>query len=297
LIYNRAIVQLVPTYYELLGVAPDSSQEDIKKAYRELALTCHPDVNNSSKAQGLMRLLNEAYEVLSDPEKRAAYDLKIKLKGPEPERKKDQAAPCDNMGAADYDKTVDYRVYEDEVRKRSRPPNTDRDEGNVAEDLPDAHPYNDLRIYSACLDTIIMAMISLPLGFFIASSVSSISQAMGIKISLYNSILIIILFLVSIAYYAIFEGSRGMATPGKIYFKLIVQERKNGRISVTTSIIRSLFKVSTIYIILYLLLSEYAPISLIIMACILLLIYFENWTIHDYLANTVVVKNTGNDAW
>lgn len=61
-------------YYDVLGVGRDVSQEEIKKAYRRLAFQYHPDRNKDGDAEGRFKQINEAYEVLSNPEKRAAYD-------------------------------------------------------------------------------------------------------------------------------------------------------------------------------------------------------------------------------
>lgn len=61
-------------YYQTLGVARDATAEDIKKAFRKLARKYHPDVSKETDAERRMQEVNEAYAVLSDPEKRAAYD-------------------------------------------------------------------------------------------------------------------------------------------------------------------------------------------------------------------------------
>jgi molecular chaperone DnaJ len=62
-------------YYEVLGVAKDSGPDEIKKAYRKLALQYHPDKNPGDKsAEEKFKELGEAYEVLNDPQQRAAYD-------------------------------------------------------------------------------------------------------------------------------------------------------------------------------------------------------------------------------
>jgi curved DNA-binding protein len=61
-------------YYQTLGVARDASQDDIKRAYRKLARRYHPDVSDESDAEERFKEIGEAYEVLKDPEKRAAYD-------------------------------------------------------------------------------------------------------------------------------------------------------------------------------------------------------------------------------
>jgi curved DNA-binding protein len=61
-------------YYRVLGVERDATQEQIKKAFRRKARQYHPDVSKESNAEALMKDVNEANAVLSDPEKRAAYD-------------------------------------------------------------------------------------------------------------------------------------------------------------------------------------------------------------------------------
>lgn len=61
-------------YYEILGVKRDAGTDDIKRAYRKLARKYHPDVSKLTDAEDRFKELGEAYEVLSDTEKRAAYD-------------------------------------------------------------------------------------------------------------------------------------------------------------------------------------------------------------------------------
>ena len=62
-------------YYKILGIGKDASAEDIRKAYRKLARKHHPDLNpNDKEAHKKFQQINEANEVLSDPEKRKKYD-------------------------------------------------------------------------------------------------------------------------------------------------------------------------------------------------------------------------------
>ncbi|MBN1960785.1 MAG: molecular chaperone DnaJ [Deltaproteobacteria bacterium] len=61
-------------YYEVLGVARDASDKDIKRAYRRLAMDFHPDRNKDPEAEGKFKEASEAYEVLSDSQKRQIYD-------------------------------------------------------------------------------------------------------------------------------------------------------------------------------------------------------------------------------
>lgn len=61
-------------YYKVMGLERNASQEEIKRAYRKLARKYHPDVSKEADAEALFKDLGEAYAVLKDPEKRAAYD-------------------------------------------------------------------------------------------------------------------------------------------------------------------------------------------------------------------------------
>src|SRR2546430_17572160 len=62
-------------YYVLLGVTRQATDEQIRSAYRKLARQFHPDVNSASDASDRFKAITEAYEVLTDPQRRQRYDM------------------------------------------------------------------------------------------------------------------------------------------------------------------------------------------------------------------------------
>jgi hypothetical protein len=78
-------------YYKILGISLSATPEEVKRAYRLKAKLYHPDVNSSSNANQLFALINEAYEVLADEDKRFRFDLKYKYRN-----KSDRQPQADN---------------------------------------------------------------------------------------------------------------------------------------------------------------------------------------------------------
>ena len=66
-------------HYKLLGITPDASLAQIKRAYRDRVKNCHPDVNPSPRAATAFRAVHEAYRILSDPFERPVYDHRLKF--------------------------------------------------------------------------------------------------------------------------------------------------------------------------------------------------------------------------
>jgi len=75
---NAAITDDLPNYYEMLGVARDATQEEIKKKFRHLVKKTHPDKTKEDSEEEMIKL-NKAYEILSDKERREKYDRYLKI--------------------------------------------------------------------------------------------------------------------------------------------------------------------------------------------------------------------------
>ncbi len=65
---------MVNDYYQVLNIEKDADVSEIKRAYREMALKYHPDINQTEDAEEIFKKINEAYSVLSDPDHRRQYD-------------------------------------------------------------------------------------------------------------------------------------------------------------------------------------------------------------------------------
>jgi curved DNA-binding protein len=99
------------TYYDILGVSRNASQQDIKKAFRLLARKLHPDVNGGDAgAEERFKEVHEAYQVLYDEETRKAYDIRLDNTGREPSGRPDNTAGARTRassggGAIPFDKS------------------------------------------------------------------------------------------------------------------------------------------------------------------------------------------------
>src|SRR5687768_11224133 len=73
--YTRLRMATQRDFYDILGVPRGASDDEIKRSFRKLAQQWHPDVNTSTEADIRFKEINEAYQVLSDPQRRQAYDM------------------------------------------------------------------------------------------------------------------------------------------------------------------------------------------------------------------------------
>lgn len=89
-------------YYRILNVSETASEEQIKKAYRRLAKECHPDAaGDDPQKEQRMYELQEAYEILGDPEKKKAYDSKRNSFSEKKQAKKQEDSPQDSQDISD----------------------------------------------------------------------------------------------------------------------------------------------------------------------------------------------------
>lgn len=107
-------------YYDILEVSPKASKEIIEKAYKVLAKRYHPDLqqqDNKKEAEEKMKLINEAYEVLSDDEKRKEYDDKLKL---EEQLEKDYQKMQQEEIQEDDSDEIEYEELQDRVMTKQQ---------------------------------------------------------------------------------------------------------------------------------------------------------------------------------
>jgi hypothetical protein len=108
------------TYYKILEVDSEASTEVIEAAYRRLARRYHPDLNSSPDATARMQELNEAYRVLSDPQKRISYDLQLRAQA---ESKRTQTSTSGNESSRTQDRSTSRRTPEPEPEGREEQSN------------------------------------------------------------------------------------------------------------------------------------------------------------------------------
>ena len=103
---------MVKTYYDILGLKASATREEIKRAYRKKAMESHPDVNRAQNAADTFLLINEAYAILGDGQKRTIYNQKLR----------DQAARASGSGRAAGSQAVRedaMRQYEQQARAQA----------------------------------------------------------------------------------------------------------------------------------------------------------------------------------
>lgn len=105
------------THYDNLKISRNATAQEIKKAYRRLAQKYHPDRNgNSAESQRIMKIINQAYAVLSDPESRRAYDRKLM----EQEREEREAEQAKQQQQAHERQQAYERQQEQEKRQQTK---------------------------------------------------------------------------------------------------------------------------------------------------------------------------------
>lgn len=97
------------TYYDILGIGHQAKPDEVKRAYRTRAKSYHPDLNPAPGAAEQFMKATEAYEILSDPQKRAAYDLR--LKAPQ------QTTPAQDRA---QQREAAYRQWVNEAQRRAQ---------------------------------------------------------------------------------------------------------------------------------------------------------------------------------
>ena len=134
-------------YYQMLDVAKDATADEIKKAYRRLARQYHPDVNPGDKtAEDTFKEINEAYDILSDTEKRAEYDRYSrywKQKGFQQGAKTSRVMGFKTWGESrvnnrttttddsDYSQYIDFNSFVDQLLNRRREVRTVTDQNTA----------------------------------------------------------------------------------------------------------------------------------------------------------------------
>lgn len=149
------------TYYQLLGLSPGASQDEIKSAYKSLALKYHPDKTGGNKAmEEHFKKVNEAYQVLSNPEKRRKYDLRFTAPPKPSPPKPAQAAkpqPAPQPGKA----------YGTDNPANQRPNTTNRERKSQIYSKPGTKPRSNQQLkYFLFAFVGLLAVIVLSLSFF-----------------------------------------------------------------------------------------------------------------------------------